>query len=668
MSDTLEMTMPGGNPGTVDETNAVANHEGSDNPDMIIIADNKAVDQGENPKKPNKKALPKGVIGFGGSWAYNPPEDGVNVRPFNKPGLYHWKRASSEEQHEDDGHWSFFCSPVRLCGNFVDKGKQAWAFAVYNTVRHFWTDVTVPNSQIGRQGGIDLLTDYGLAFGDIAPDKNAQVSFWKMLRDYGRHAVSTPDISLNLARQTGWYGEDDDHELYILADGRMITANNAANAAVHWRFETPDPKFTERKLGQKGTIEGYREAIRLIKGNTTPTVCWSFALAVPMLETTDSVAALCIYGPSGDGKTVCARVGASVYGDASRHTPLIFKANATKKGLNAIASAMRHHFWILDEATTVQSGDVLSDFAYMIAGGTTAAGATIKAGQVRETVTIETGVIVTAEVAFEQILADLRMNAKAGQSRRVISVPIFRLENLHGRTSHDALIKEIAEGISKNNGWAIDIVIKRYAKILRDNPDYIRQAMDDEQVYWKQRYPDAKGQVAAVLESIIQICAINSAVLTLIDGESWNGALVLDDIREAWVKSFDAWKAEYGADGQKETSLVKTSLIEMLDTYREQGCIVEMGKGGQVGVKTTTLYGYYRDVDGGTEYRILPKVFNDSRIFNFGYVFARQALDIAEREGLFIPGKRKGKKMQYNVAVNRRIDVYCFVIPDSNDE
>lgn len=668
MSDTLEMTMPGGNPGTVDETNAVANHEGSDNPDMIIIADNKAVDQGEKLKKPNKKALPQGVIGFGGSWAYNPPEDGVNVRPFKKPGLYHWKRASGEEQNEDDGCWSYFCSPVCLCGNFVDKGKQAWAFKVYNTVRHFWTDVTVPNSQIGKQGGIDLLTDYGLAFGDIAPDKNALVAFWRVLRDYGKHAVSSPDVSLNLARQTGWYGEHDDHEVYILADGRMIEAKYAEGATEHWRFDTPDPKFTDRKLGQKGTLEDYREVIRLLKGNTTPTVCWSFAVAVPVLQTVDSVAALCLYGQSGAGKTVCARVGASVYGDAGRQTPLLYKANGTKKGLTAIASAMRNHFWILDEATTVQSADILSEFAYMVAGGTTAAGATIKAGQVRETVNVNTGVILTAEVAFEQILADLKMNVKAGQSRRVISVPFFELENLHGRTSHDALIKEIGDGISSNNGWIIDIIVKCYAQRLHDNPDYIRQAMDQERGYWTQRYPAVKGQVAAVLESIIQICAIVGTVLTLVDGESWKGALVLEDVREAWAKSFDAWKEEYGADGQKETATVKYRLIELLRSFRAQGFFAEIGKGGQVGVKTTTEYGYCRNIEGGTEYRVLSTVFADKRIFDFGYISAKQALDVAGKEGLFKPGGRRGGRVSHKIAAGKVVDVYRFVIPDDDAE
>ena len=184
-----------------------------------------------------------------------------------------------------------------------------------------------------------------------------------------------------------------------------------------------------------------------------------------------------IFGRSSTGKTTCAQAAGSIWGGPTFSETW----RATSNGLEAIAVAHNDALLVLDEqgqADPKECGEII----YMLGNGV---------DKVRATKTLENRArrrwrvtyLSTGEVTLADKLREIGMKTKAGQSVRLVDIPVCpegrsqAFEDIHGMSSSQALANHLKTATQKFFGTPIREFLRRLSTFTPEAMQKIKDRM-----------------------------------------------------------------------------------------------------------------------------------------------------------------------------------------------
>ncbi|SDM52818.1 putative DNA primase/helicase [Oryzisolibacter propanilivorax] len=247
-----------------------------------------------------------------------------------------------------------------------------------------------------------------------------------------------PRQRMRAASSTGWHA------------GAFVLPDQVLGADDIW-FQASE---RTAPYGSAGTLQGWQsEVAALAVGNPMLALGISAALAGVLLEPLNiDGAGLHLFGDSSKGKTTILTAATSVWGGAQfRRT-----WRTTSNGLEGAARMHSGTLLALDEVGEVAPKD-LYESAYALVNGHGKTRANVR-GEARHVARWRTFVFSTGEVTIASRMAAGGFEAKAGQSLRLLDVPITgkhgAWDALHGRASGAALSDALRDGAARHYGHA----------------------------------------------------------------------------------------------------------------------------------------------------------------------------------------------------------------------
>ncbi|OWZ81567.1 hypothetical protein CDE51_10425 [Pasteurella multocida] len=152
----------------------------------------------------------------------------------------------------------------------------------------------------------------------------------------------------------------------------------------------------------------------------------------------------------------------------------------------------------------------------------------------------------TGEKDVEGFLKSKGVEINAGQLVRLLNVPLTEASHLHGFSNN----KAHADHLNEASMFHYGVIGREWIHYLSQNKQTIKEEYKRLNSIWQNRLQNAKSQVQrvasrfAILETALQL----SKHLTL-----WTE----EDCREAIIKSFNDWLADYGSNDREETKILE---------------------------------------------------------------------------------------------------------------
>lgn len=269
---------------------------------------------------------------------------------------------------------------------------------------------------------------------------------------------AAPVEKIVLMRRTGWNGKDRDNFLF---PGDSFEKNG-----VKYMFPKED---TYSFMSKRGTLEEWKEKVAaLASGNSRAVLALSEAFAAPIrsyLEDDDDVCGWHIIGPTGCGKSTCAKIGTSTYGRGCTIDPdgegALVPWYRTENQMESVAVAHNHMCLYLDEMKMAAKKDprALEIVSYMLTMGN-GKGRMAANGKDRKLNTWRIGFFSTGEESLVSFIERGGGIVNSGQEVRVCDIPgspgyegnIF--EDIHGRSSSTVFVDELIGNTKKYYGHA----------------------------------------------------------------------------------------------------------------------------------------------------------------------------------------------------------------------
>jgi putative DNA primase/helicase len=265
----------------------------------------------------------------------------------------------------------------------------------------------------------------------VAPD--SKKSFLRFLsQDANRRLIDA-------ATMTGWHEKS-----FVLPDEVIGDAENIWYQSATRR--TPYAKA--------GTLEGWKENVaKYAAGNPMMTVALSMPFVGPLLRKVGAKGGgVHKVGDSSTGKTTLAAAAASAFGNED----YVGSWRATSNGLEGVASRHSDTLLVLDEVGQVKP-DHLGEAVYMLWDGKGKDRAD-STGAVRDAARWRVSILSTGEIPIATHIARGNVEAKAGQTIRILDVPCARkygvFDDLHGFQGGADLSIHICEQAKLNFGTA----------------------------------------------------------------------------------------------------------------------------------------------------------------------------------------------------------------------
>jgi putative DNA primase/helicase len=230
-----------------------------------------------------------------------------------------------------------------------------------------------------------------------------------------------PRLHMKCATQTGWAGKS-----FVLPDA--VIGPDAARIV----FQSAEHGSNEYTTG--GHLEGWRNGVAaLAAGNPVMLVAISAAFAGPLLKLCHTESGgVHFMGASSTGKTTAIACAASVWGGATYRRSWRTTAN----GLESAAALFNDSLLCLDEISEADPREV-GACVYALGNGTGKQRAS-RTGAARPVKRWLCSVLSTGERSIESAMMEGGRRAKAGQSVRLLDIPVSRQygawDDLHGMT------------------------------------------------------------------------------------------------------------------------------------------------------------------------------------------------------------------------------------------
>ena len=336
--------------------------------------------------------------------------------------------------------------------------------------------------------------------------------------------AQAPRDRLRAATMTGWHGA-----AFVLPD-EVIGADDIWYQA------------TERTApyGTAGTLEGWRDevAARAV-GNPLLTLGLSAAFAGVLLERLNiDGAGLHLFGDSSTGKTSILAASISVWGGpAFRRT-----WRTTSNGLEGAAKMHTGTLLALDEVGEVNPRD-LYESAYALCNGHGKTRANVR-GEARQVSRWRVCVLSTGEVTISSRMAAGGYEAKAGQSLRLLDVPVVGAygawDELHGFSAGGGLSDAIRDGAAQHYGHAGRAFVRALIDEVANDGDLSARLQS-----LVSKFGAADGQESRAAR-IFGLCALAGELATQAGIVPWPPG----QAAQAALDCFELWRDHRGTDGR----------------------------------------------------------------------------------------------------------------------
>jgi hypothetical protein len=385
--------------------------------------------------------------------------------PFTRAGVYVRNKAEEKQKkdaedaqkkklREDESHadlvtyqiaegWTWMCSPLLVSGILFSANKKHRFFRVHlknasgKVVEHLIDSADLVATCKPVQ---QALTAKGLN-----TNTNQMQKWLSAYLMYNWDNLYVPPIH-TYTTKPGWIVEPETKPRYQLDDmtyggDEIVFLGTSQNA-------------------ESGTLKEWQDNVTSVcAGNHRALFALSTSLAGPLYEHLPSYAetfGIHFYGGSGSGKTLMARIAASVWGDKN----FIKSWDTTAAGLEDFATARNDGLLILDEIGEYKEKGLAGNLYKLFNGS--GRGRSDKYNEINNTQrnTWRLSVISTGEIHIKQALNRCKEEYKEGLRARVLNVPIdagaglLSFDTLNGRASGNALATELLEACSKFYGVA----------------------------------------------------------------------------------------------------------------------------------------------------------------------------------------------------------------------
>ena len=446
--------------------------------------------------------------------------------------------------------------------------------------------------------------------------------------------------------KSGW------HSSGIFATHNRIIGNNA-NKFI-WNGNNIN------NLSESGSIDEWSDKIgKLSMGNNLLMTSISCAFAGPLLDITRmSGFGIHIYGDSQSGKTTCAAVAASVWGDPGPDGGILRSWRATSNGLEGVASAANDAFLGLDEIGQ-SDADEATAVVYMMANGAGKSRAN-RIGEARimkkwKLVFISTGEISLSRCAASGAKRDAQ--TYAGHDVRLIHLPadvgagMGAFEKIHGLSGSGVFSETISACASENFGLASRHFLAWLTSERVERGDVLRKKIEQQMDNFLLNYITA-GEMASpqarsvarrlALVGVAGELAVEAGVLPWNPGDAMRAA--------AWA--YGAWMIDRGGSESGEEIRAIRQVRSFIEMHGESR-FTPIGTNNFV--RTSNRVGWSRQYDGITEYLIMPEVWKSEICKNLNPMFVAKALI---KHGFLINVSNNVATTRVSVSENLRARVY----------
>lgn len=448
-----------------------------------------------------------------------------------QPGVYYHgiKDGKSDTPPAPIDTWH--CGPLHIeamtaSAEDGDHGRLLY----YRNVADNWKRWAMPMQMLAGDGAevLGVLLSEGLAL-----DRKYKVR----ILDYIN--AQYPKKRLRAAGTTGWHG------------GAFVLPDEVIGADDIW-FQA-----TERTApyGTAGTLDGWRKqvAARAVN-NPMLALPIAAALAGVLLEKLNvDGGGLHLFGDSSAGKTTALLAATSVWGGAAfRRT-----WRSTSNGLEGAAKMHTGTLLALDEVGEVNPKD-LYESAYALVNGHGKTRANVR-GEARQVARWRVFVLSTGEVTIASRMAAGGLEVKAGQTLRLLDVPITGThgawDDLHGFGSGAALSDAIRDGTNKHHGHAGREFVRGLIESKPDLSALLEATMKG--------FKAADGQESRAAR-VFALCAVAGELAANHGILPWHGG----EAMRAALRGFDLWREQRDTGGlNAEDASILRRLADFIERH-----------------------------------------------------------------------------------------------------
>jgi putative DNA primase/helicase len=286
--------------------------------------------------------------------------------------------------------------------------------------------------------------------------------------------------------KTGWH-----HDVYVLPDGAFGQRPDDEQVVLQGLEHTVDG------YRQVGTLQEWQEKVAcLCVGNSRLLLACSMGFAAALLTPLGvEGGGIHLRGPSSEGKTTAAFVGASVWGEPGR----VEHWRATANGLEGVAAAHNDNLLLLDELKEIDPREAGAT-AYMLANGSGKRRGRPEGGT-RPRLTWTVLFLSTGEISLAQHVEQVGHRVHAGQEVRLIDLPADAgqghgvFEHLHDHESAQVFADALRRHVHAAHGTSGRMFV---AALVQDMPQALEQVRKVCEAFMTQVPTAATGQVRRV--------------------------------------------------------------------------------------------------------------------------------------------------------------------------
>lgn len=379
----------------------------------------------------------------------------------------------------------------------------------------------------------------------------------------------TPPKTMRSASVTGWH-----HGAFVLPDA-VIGADD-----IWFQATGRTAPYTAA-----GTFEGWQQLAFLANGNPLLMLSMSAAFAGPLLHSLNiEGGGLHLVGDSSTGKTTAIMAGISVWGGPS------FKRTwrATANGLEGAGALHTDTLLALDEIGEIDPRS-LYESAYALINGVGKTRAN-KVGEARSAARWRVFLLSTGEVTVAARMAAGGIEAKAGQSIRILDIPVAGkhglFDELHGRVSGSVLSDEVRNLAANDYGHVGPRFVECLIRALDDGFTPF-----DELAKFVEQF-DATADQERRAARTFALCALAGELATTWGLVPWQSG----EPTKAAQRAFDLWRKQRGQVGcsSEHISIVR-AVADFIDRHGDArfSNIVD-----QVDLMIRDRAGYWQQIDG----------------------------------------------------------------------
>ena len=499
------------------------------------------------------------------------PVKDAQGKTTHRAGVWHFSMRQPKGEGDPVPVDRWICSPLYMDAVTTDTQEHNYGRLLrFRSTYGTWKTWAMPMAMLAGDGN-ELRA--ALLSQGVEIDPEARNTLSRYLQNL------IPKRRMRCAMQTGW--ADAGFKAFALPD---VVIGAGAGSVVFQSGEADGNEYTTA-----GTLDGWRQGVSIPAiGNPVLMLALCAAFAGPLLGRCGAESGgVHFVGDSSTGKTTALEAACSVWGGAG------YKRSwrATANGMEGVAAMFNDGLLALDEISECDPRDI-GGIVYALGNGRGKQRAS-RSGMARSVTRWRCCIVSTGERTIETAMHEGGHRVKAGQSVRLLDIPVQRTygawDNLHGHASGHAMSDAIKRAAASHYGHAGRAFLERLTRHHDDSfSDELAQLL-------------ALPEFAANGDGQVKRAATRFALLALA-GELATGYGVTGweagAATAAAADLFKAWKQQRGSTGANmEQAQIKAAVLGFIEQHGASR-FQDMGKPDA----TVHNRAGWRDSSGGVRY------------------------------------------------------------------